>query len=109
MIYVMFEHFGEKVLVEINGNNIYFSTTQQGPVKAPIDKLKLNYRGCVREFPDLEGCDDWKQQAVKRFKDKIENMSNENEKVNYVIQDLRNHGYIPLFKQRNGFRPEVIR
>ena len=109
MIYIMFEHFGEKVLVEINNNNVYFSTTLQGPVKAPIDKLKLNYRGVIREFPDLEGSDDWKEQAVKRFKDNLSNMPSETEKVNYIIHDLKNHGYIPLYKQKNGFRPEVIK
>ena len=105
----MFEHFGEKVLIEINGNKVYFSTTRQGPIKASIDQLKINYRGVIKEYPDLEGCDDWREQALKRFKTKIKEMSSENEVVNYIVHDLRNHGYIPLYKQRNGYRPEVIK
>lgn len=109
MIHVFFEHFGEKVLIEIDGNQVWFSTTSYGPVKAPIDKLKINYKGAIKEFPDLEDREDWKEEAIRRFKLKIESMKNEEQVARYLIEDLRKYNYQPLFKQRKGWRPEVIK
>ena len=109
MIYVFFEHFGEKVLIEINGKQVWFSTTNFGPVKAPIDKLKINYKGAVKEFPDLENREDWKDEAIRRFKIKIESMQNEDQIARYLIEDLKKYSYIPLYKQKPGWRPEVIK
>ena len=109
MICLLFDHFQEKVLVEINGNNVWLSSTTQGPVKAKIDNIKINYKGVVKEFPDLENKDDWREEAIKRFKLKIQSMANEEQVARYLIDDLKKHGYIPLYKQKPGFRPEVIK
>lgn len=109
-MHILFEHFGEKVLVEVNNGNVFFSTTTYGTqAKAPIDGIRINYKGVVKEFPDLENSDNWREQAIKRFKEKISSMTDEKDIVSYIISELRGHNYIPLFKQRNGFRPEVIK
>ena len=109
MMYVFFEHYGEKVLIEIDGKNVFFSTTTQGPVKAPIDKLKINYKGAIKEFPDLEDREDWKEESIKRFKIKIDSMQSEEQVARYLIEDLKKYNYIPLYKQKKGWRPEVIK
>ena len=96
-------------MVEIENNKLWFSTTTFGNVKAPIDKIKLNYKGVIKEFPDLENDDNWRTEAIRRFKLKIDSMESEDKVARYVIEDLRKHGYIGLFKQKKGFRPEVIK
>lgn len=108
MINLFFEHFGEHVVVEVNGKNVLFSNSKFGAIKSDISGLKLNYKGVVKEFPDLQGEDNWKALAIKKFKDKIDMMDNEKEIAQYIIEDLKKHGYIPLYKQIPGFRPNKI-
>lgn len=109
MITIIFEHLNEKVLLQVEGNKVWFSTTTFGNVRASIEHLKLNYTGVVREFPDLEERDDWREEAIKRFKKNIESMKSEDDVSRYLINDLKKFNYIPLLKQKNGFRAEVIR
>lgn len=109
MIRILFGFANEKVLVTINGNQIYFSSTAFGSVKAPIEGLKLDYEGVCREFPDLELKENWEQEAIKRFKNKIASFNTEEEKADYIIEDLRKVGYIPEQKEKEGFRPRRIK
>lgn len=109
MIEVIFTFAGEHVLVIVDGNNIQFAHSNQPGVKAPIEGLQLSKKGVLREFPDLEGRDDWREEAIFRFRNQIKSLKTEDEKVNYIISDLKKHGYIPKFKQKKGFRPEVIK
>ena len=109
MITVMFSFFNEKILVTVNGNNIYFSSTAYGAVKAPIDGLRLDYTGVCKEFPDLEAKENWEDIAIARFKKKLKSFDNDEEKINYIIEDLRKFGYVPEKKQREGFRPVIIK
>ena len=48
-----------------------FGTTTFGAVMTDISGMRLDYDGVIKEFPDLKDKEDWKQEAVKRFKDKI--------------------------------------
>ena len=105
----MFDHFGEKILIEINGNDLWFSSTQFGPVKAPIDSLKIDHKGAVREFPDISDREDWRDEAIRRFKLKVKAMQSEDQIARYLIEDLRKYGYIPLYKQKKGWRAETIK
>ena len=109
MIQIFLEHFGEKIVIEINDKKVFFSTATYNSVKAPIDNLKLNYKGAVKEFPDLEDREDWREEAIRRFKLKIESMDSEDKIAKYIIEDLKKYNYIPLFKQKKGWRPEVIK
>ena len=102
----MFEFGGEIILITVNGNDVQFSSSGFGNVKAPIDGLKLNYIGVIREHPDLETKDDWKEQAIKRFKETIASLSSEMQKCDYIIEDLAKHGYRHTWTRRQGFRPE---
>jgi len=104
MIDIMFEFVGDYILVRINGNNITFGNTAYGNQMASIDGLKLSQEGAIKEFPDLKDRSDWREEAIKRFKEKITLMSSEPEIEAYIISDLRKYGYKPLYKQRQGFR-----
>jgi len=105
---VLFEYASEPVEVRVDGTNILFKTLQSmGWIT--IDNIRLDYSGVIREFPDLEGADDWKEEAIQRFKEKIKELKTEKMRAKYITEDLKKHGYIPRFMQRKGFRPEAIK
>lgn len=109
MIQLIFDFANEKVIVIINGKEVKFGSTTYGARVASIDGLKLSYVGVIKEHPDLEGNDNWRSEAIKRFKDRINSYNNEDEIAKYIIEDLKKFGYVPKYKQRAGFRPEAIR
>lgn len=108
MIEIIMERGTEYIMIRINGINITFSNTTFGNVATDISGLKLDYAGCIREFPDLELRDDWKEESIKRFKEKIKSLKTEDERAEYLIEDLKKHGYISKFKWKQGFRREVL-
>jgi len=103
-------HFGnEVVLVKVDGANVTFGNTTYGAMMAPIDGLKLDKQGVIKEFPELAYAEDWREQAIKRFKWKIKDMTSEKEIGNYIIEDLKRYGYQPYLMQVQGFRPISLR
>ena len=108
MIELMFGFGTEKVLVIVNGNDIRFSQTNQGNQQATIDGLKLDYNGVIREHPDLEVREDWREEAIKRFKKKIDGFNSNKEIAKYIIEDLKKYGYKPVLLQEEGHRPRRI-
>lgn len=109
MIKLILEYLGEKVLVSIQGKNIRFGNTAFGNQLVPIEGLRLDYKGVCREFPDLELRNDWREEAIERFKDKIKKMNNEKDIANYIIEDLKRFGYKPISKHIDGFRPQKLK
>ena len=104
MIGIIFEYGSNRVEIRIEGANCFFRTSAfQNFVT--IDKIKLDKKGVIKEFPDLKDNKDWRLKAIERFKEKIKNMKNEDERVIYVIDDLTKFGYKPLFLQKKGSRP----
>ncbi len=108
MIDLIFYFGTDVVFVRVTGKDVRFSTSQYGAMGCSIDGLKLNKEGAIREFPDLIDRWDWREEAIKRFKEKISTLNNEDDVANYVISDLKEFGYIPKFKQKAGFRREVL-
>ena len=107
MIGVIFMFASEMIEVRVRETEVLFrSGSQQG--FAPIDGLQLSYSGVIKEFPDLENTDDWKLQTIDRFKEKIKNYATEKERIEYIIEDLGKHGYIPKYIQKGGHRAERI-
>lgn len=109
MIDILFQYLNDLVLVRVDGNHILFGNTMYGKQMATIEGLKLDYAGVCRQFPDLEMKDDWRQEAIKRFKKKLVTFKTEKQKVDYVVEELFPHGYKPLKIQKKGFRPEKWR
>lgn len=106
---VTFQFGNEYIIVNVNGNDLKFANTMFGALGASIEGLKLSKQGTLKEFPDLKDREDWRQEAIKRFKEKIANIEEEPKKVDYIIGDLRKYGYKPLFRQKNGFRRVAIK
>jgi hypothetical protein len=104
MIEVIFYFGTDIVMVRINGHRVTFVNSTFGAVESPIEGLKLSKAGVIKEHPDLVDREDWKDEAIKRFKDKIIELDKEEAIAEYVINDLKNYGYVPKWKQKKGFR-----
>jgi len=110
MIGVLFEYASEPVEVRVIGERVLFRTMQsQMTGWITIDNIKLNYSGVIKEFPDLKDNDDWREEAIKRFKEKMKGFKTEMERAEYIKEDLKKHGYIPRYIQKQGFRPQSIK
>jgi hypothetical protein len=97
--------FGTEVIeVRVVNREVFFRTSTYGTSYMTIDNLYLSKDGVIKEFPDLANDADWRKKAIERFKDKIKSMKDENEIFDYVINDLKKFGYVPKYKQQDGFR-----
>lgn len=108
MIELIFEFGSEVILVVIENQDVKFGSTLFGAKLSDISGLKLDYNGVCREFPDLETSENWREEAINRFKEKIKLMKTEDETSNYIITEFIKMGYKPKFKQKKGFRRENI-
>lgn len=104
MIGVIFSFGSETIEVRVVDNTVLFrsSTFAQW---ADISGIRLDKQGVIKEFPELKNREDWKDEAIKRFKEKIKKMDSEQEIVKYIITDLTKYGHKALYMQKSGFRP----
>lgn len=109
MIELIFYYGSEVILIRIEGNNILFGNSMYGNKLASIDGIHLDKSGTMKEFPDLINREDWKPEAIKRFKNHIKKLNNEEEISKYIIKELSTKGYIPKYKQIKGFRPVLLK
>ena len=109
MIEIIFYYGSEVILVRVTGNKVEFGNSSYGNKLATIDGLHLDRSGTIKEFPDLKERDDWKQQAIIRFKNYIQKLEDEDKVCDYLIKELSTKGYVPRYKQKNGFRPTPIK
>jgi hypothetical protein len=109
MIDYIFYFGNEVILIKVDGANVTFGNTSYGAMMAPIEGLKLDKQGVIKEYPDLAYAEDWREEAIKRFKFKIKEMATEKEIGEYIINDLKRYGYIPYMKHIKGFRPISLR
>ena len=109
MIEILFSFGNETILVKVDGNNVKFSNSNFGAVESDISGLKLSHEGVIREFPNLKDDVNWKSKAIQRFKDHIKSLRTEEDKASYIINDLKKSGYTARYKQKIGFRKEVIK
>lgn len=108
MIKASFKLGSEVIEVIIGTQGLLFFDVSSGVI-TPIQGLKLSKSGVLKEFPDLENDEEWDKKAVKRLKKHLQKIQSEDGKINYVIEELRKHGYQPLYKQRGGHRPKKIK
>lgn len=99
----------EIVKVRVTGDNLLFGKASNQGYFATIDKLQLSHSGVLKEFPDLEDKDNWREIAIERFKEKVKLMPTEAERAKYVVNDLVKFGYKPLRMTRQGSRTRSIK
>lgn len=103
-----FQFGGQRIIVRVIGDIVLFIDLQNN-MMSPIEGLNLTKKGVEKEYPDLIGDKDWKQKAIQRFVDKIKSFQTEQQRMDWLIDELKEMGYSPLFQQRQGFRPKKIR
>lgn len=94
--------------IRIIGENILFIDLKTN-MMSPLEGLKISKQGAMIEHPDLKDNPDWKKIVIQRFVDKVKALPSETARSDFMIQELKTMGYKPLFKQRNGFRPQKIK
>jgi len=107
MISTLFSFAGEIIESVVDKKKCYFRTTKQITF-GTIDNIRLDKAGTIKEFPDLKDNADWQIIARNRFKEKINSFNSEEEIMDYIINDLKKFGYKPLYKTKQGFRPEKL-
>lgn len=108
MIGLIFKLGNEVVETRIVGTEVYYRTSTFGSQFVPIDSVFFSKAGVIKEFPDLEGDEAWKAKALERLKSKLKSFKNEKACSDYILEEFKKMGYIPLYRQRSGFRTEVI-
>lgn len=109
MIGCLFQFANEFVEVRVDGNQLLFRTPQTGMLFATLNCIRFDKAGTILEFPDLKDNEDWNSIAMERLKSKLKTFETEDKKMEYVIDELSKKGYVPKFKQKAGFRMEVIK
>lgn len=110
VIGTIFQFGNEVIEVRIQGEDCFFRSQSYGAAYTQIDGLKLDDAGIIKEFPELKELDrlERKIEAIRRFKEKLKGFKTEDERMNYVIEDLKKYGYVPLYQQKKGFRPKKL-
>lgn len=108
MIKLLFELGNEIVIVMVEDNNVSFANYNTNYSQfVPIDKLRLNVQGILKEFPDLKDIPekDAHSEAIFRFKQHIKTLRDEDKIKDYVTNEFQKMGYTLKSIKRNGFRP----
>jgi len=108
MIGVIFQHTNQLIDVRVIGNECLFRTNDFGGAYVSIDGLKLDKQGVLKEHPDLVNDKNWREITIERFKKRLKEMKGEEKKMDYVITELKKCGYKPLYKQKQGHRPQKL-
>ena len=69
MIDTIFKYLDEYIMIRVEGNNVSFMKkfSEASVESASIDGLKLSKQGVIKEFPDLENNDDWREIAIALY------------------------------------------
>ena len=109
MISTIFQYGSETIEVRVNQSNCLFRTVNTLGGFVPIEGIKLEKAGCIKEHPDLKNNKDWEEETIKRFKEKIKGYDTEKQRMQYIMSDLAKHGYKARYFQQQGHRPIKIR
>jgi hypothetical protein len=104
---ITFQLGSELIEVIINKNDIMFFDVGTGQITG-LTGIRYDKSGVIKEFPDLENDDEWRKKAIERLREKIKTFDTEEQKMEYIINDLKKYDYKPLMKQRSGWRPQKI-
>ena len=107
MIGGIFQVGADIIEIRVHNNFVYFRDKNNSQFGS-IDNLKLNKGGVVKEFPDLKDDKDWEEKARDRFREKINSLKTEEDRMKYIIEDLSKFGYVLKYIQKQGHRPRKV-
>lgn len=112
MINLQFKRGTEIFLIKISNKNLCFATiTNCIPMwTQDVAGLQLSIAGILKEFPELKDLsnDEIKKEGIKRFKEKINSLPDEQTIMEYLVDDLKKYGYELKLWQRGGHRAKKI-
>lgn len=108
MIELIFYYGQDIILIRVNDHKVTFVNSSFGAFETTIEGLKLSQSGVIKEHPDLKGNPNWREEAIARFKEVLHAFTTEEAIANYIVEDLKKYGYIPKWRQKQGFRKEKI-
>lgn len=108
MIGVIFTLGNELLEVRIDENNLLFRT-KETQIFYPIENLRIDKAGAIKENPDLVDDENWREKTIQRLKEKIKGMGSDMERKEYIITEMKKMGYTPYAYQRQGHRPVMIK
>lgn len=97
----------EVVIVKIAGHSLLFSDIKTNFQNFyPIEAIRLDIQGCLKENPDLLGLNDSeiRSESIFRLKAHLAGLDNENSIRDYVTAEMSKMGYTLIATQREGFR-----
>lgn len=113
MIGVSLQNGLKTMQIVVNGNEVLFGESRGAGMvhMAKIEGLKLDYQGIIKEFPDLAilPYEEARLEASKRFRNKICSFKTEEERIKYIIKDLKNYGWEAKQIIRPGFREQKVK
>jgi hypothetical protein len=108
MILGVFELGADQAEIVVDNNNLMFKDGGSNTITT-LEGLQLSKSGVLKEFPDLTDNPEWKKISLERLKEHVKTLEGENNKMNYIKDELTKFGWKPLFKHRAGFRPEKFK
>lgn len=108
MIDIIFHQGSEIIFVRVDNHNVSFATSQFPNKFGSIDGLRLDHEGTIKQFPDLKDHENWREEAIFRFKEHLKEFEKEEEVAEYVIKELKSKGFVPQQKLKHGHRPQKI-
>ncbi len=108
MIGVIMHFANDVVEFRVIGNQLHIRNSAYGSSLVPLSpgNIGLNYDGVIKELPYLKGDDKWKEKACDKIKERFRELETDDEKINYIVDEMKKYGYIPRFTQKKGHRPE---
>ena len=108
MIGVIFQLGSNYVEFRLDGDNLFVRDSSYGGTLVPFapGTVNLDYDGVLKELPYLKGDSQWKEKACEELKERFKELETDDEKINYIVDEMKKYGYIPRFTQKKGHRPE---
>ena len=109
---LFFQIGSDATIIKIEGKNVLFSNSALNFNQfVPIERIRFTEQGILKEHPDLKGMklNDMRDEAIRRWKRKIQAMESEDTIRDYIINEMERMGYEYEMIKRNGFRPVRIK
>ena len=105
---IMFEYRGETVELRYTDNNLLVRSSTYGSefsyIYSSFDKDKVS-----NEFPELINDDDWRQKAYHKLLEKLNSYNTDDNKIKYLINELKPYGYIATHIIKQGHRVQRVK
>ena len=105
---ILFEHFGSIIEIRYSGNDLITRSSEYGSNFNYI-YTSFEHEKVIRQFPELEYDQEWRTKAYKKLVDIINTYKTDDDKIKYIIKELKPHGFVAKYVMKKGFRPKAVK